>query len=422
MFKDYAAERRPRTEALQTAAQESLTYFENAKRYTHLDPLQFSFYLLTRSGRISYNNLSQRDPYFSGAVTRWFATSIPEPQQKKPATLSGGNIIAPPPIFTPLQLRDLTLANRAVLSPVSTASANEGVPNSTHQDQLVTRAEGGVALVMTEPVAVSALGRITPGDVALYTAEQATAWAKIVETVHTSSEAKIAIQLNHAGRRGSTRPRQAGLDKPLQQGNWPLISASALPYLPYSQIPQEMSRPDMDKVRDEFVQATQMAHKAGFDILQLHFAHGYLLAGFISPLTNTRKDDYGDSLENRIRFPMEVFKAVRAAWPANKPISVALSATDWAKNGFEVDEAVIVAKMLQEQGCDLIEVLAGHTTPNTRPVYGPFFLAPFSDRIRNDVRIATMTAGGITTTNQINTLLAAGRADLCIMNPLHLNN
>jgi anthraniloyl-CoA monooxygenase len=417
VFKDYEAERRPRTDILQAAAQESLIYFENVKRYAHLDPLQFSFYLLARSGRISYNNLSQRDPHFTGAVTRWFAAMAASQQKEKSSTLLGGNIIAPPPMFAPLQLRDLTLANRVVLAPVSTASAEAGIPNSTDQNQLVIRATGGAAMVMTEPVAVSAGGRITPGDVGMYSPEHAAAWTKIVEAVHANSGAKIAVHLNHAGRRGSTRPRQEGLDRPLRHGNWPLLSASPLPYTSHSQTPRQMGRADMDKVRDEFGQAAQMAHKAGFDLLQLHCAHGYLLASFISPLTNTRQDDYGGSLENRLRFPLEVFEAVRAEWPQHKPMSVALSATDWAKDGLEVDEAVIIAKILKAQGCDLIEVLAGHISLNTRPVYGPYFLTPFSDQIRNEVGIATMTSGGITNADQINTILAAGRADLCIMNP-----
>ena len=259
-------------------------------------------------------------------------------------------------------------------------------------------------MVMTEPIAVSAEGRITPGDLGIYNADQATVWADIVEVIHSQSDAKIALQLNHAGRRGSTRPRVMGLDRPLRSGNWPLLSASAKPYTPYSQTPKEMDRADMDKVRDEFVQAAQMAQEAGIDMLQLHFAHGYLLASFLSPLTNIRTDDYGGSLENRVRFPLEVFDSVRAIWPENKPISVAISATDWDTDGFEVDDAVVVVEALQSHGCDLVEVLAGQTTVNTKPVYGPYFLAPFSEQIRNETGLPTMISGGITITDQMNSI------------------
>ena len=420
VFKDFEAERRPRVEILQAAAQESLTYFENVTRYTHLNPLQFTYHLLTRSGRISYNNLNQRDPQFTDAVARWYATSASTQRTDKASTLLGGHIIAPPPMFTPLQLRDMILGNRVILSPISMALAEEGIPNDFHRDQLVTRATGGTAMVMTEPIAISPEGRITPGDLGMYQPEHVTAWVKIVKAIHTQSEAKIVIQLNHAGCRGSTRPRAMGLDRPLRSGNWPLISASPLPYTPYNQTPKEMDRADMDKVRDDFVQAAQMAQEAGFDMLQLHFAHGYLLAGFLSPLTNVRTDDYGGSLEKRMCFPLEVFRAVRAVWPENKPISVAISATDWDTDGFEVDDAVAVVKALQAQGCDLVEVLAGQTTVSAKPVYGPYFLAPFSEQIRNETGIPTIISGGITIPDQINSILAAGRADLCIMNPLHL--
>lgn len=419
VFKDYEAERRPRTQQLQEAAQESLTYFENVKQYTHQDPLQFSFYLLTRSGRISYNNLSQRDPQFTEAVTRWFAATAAKAQKEIAPTRWGGSVIAPPPAFTPLHLRDLALPNRVALAVTSTASAKEGLPADVHRQQLIERAKGGAALIITEPVAVSATGRITPGDVGLYQPEHAAAWAKIIKDIRAHSDAKMAVQLNHAGRRGSTRPRREGLDRPLRQGNWPLLSASALPYTPYSQIPQEMTRDDMDRVKDEFVQAARMAHEVGFDLLELHLAHGYLLASFISPLSNTRSDDYGGSLENRMRYPLEILQAVRAAWPDNQPLSVALAATDWATNGLEFDDTAAIAKMIKTQGCDLMYPLAGQTIPNTKPVYGPYFLAPFSDYLRNDITIPTITSGGITTIDQINSILAAGRADLCIMNPPH---
>lgn len=416
-LKDYEAERRPRVELLQTAAQESRAFFENVKQYLHLEPLQFTFYLLTRSGRISYDSLRLRDPYFSEAVDRWFtaAGSKPRDENRDPV------IIAAPPMFAAFKLRELSLANRVVLRPVSTASAVDGLPNETHAKQLLRRARGA-ALVMTEPVAVSPEGRITPGCAGLYHPDHVTAWGRIVEAVHKNSEAKIALQLNHAGRRGSTRPRQEGLDRPLRQGNWPLLSASSLPYTSQSQPPRQMDRADMDRIGEAFARAGHLAQEAGFDMLQLHFGHGYLLASFMSPLTNRRSDEYGGSLENRLRFPLEIFEAVRAAWPDSKPISVALNASDWANEGLEVDEAVIMAKILKEHGCDLLEALAGQTTPDFKPVYGPAFLAPLSDQIRNEAGIATITSGGITTTDQINSILAAGRADLCVMDPLHLRD
>jgi anthraniloyl-CoA monooxygenase len=413
-LKDYEAERRPRVEMLQAAAHESRTYFENVSHYLHLEPMQFAFYLLTRSGRISYDSLRLRDPSFSDAVDRWFTdTTSPEEQR--------GAIIAPPPMFTPFQLRQMQLSNRVVLAPTASYSAQEGLPNETHLNQLLCRAKGGAALVLTEPVAVSAQGRITSGCAGLYTAQQQAAWANIVKAVHSQSKAKIALQLNHAGRRGSTRPRQQGLDRPLLTGNWPLLSASALPYTPRSQTPAAMSRAEMDKVKDDFIQATHMAHEADFDMLQLHLAHGYLLASFISPLTNIRTDDeYGGPLENRLRYPLEVFEAVRAVWPESKPLAAAIPASDWVNGGFEMDEALILAQMLKERGCDILEPLAGQSVPHPKPVYDPPFLLLYSDQIRNLVNISTLASGGITTTDQINSILGAGRADLCVLSPKQL--
>ncbi|MEM7343875.1 MAG: FAD-dependent monooxygenase [Chloroflexota bacterium] len=417
-FKHYEAERRPRVEMLQAAAQESKTYFENVDRYTHLDPLQFTFHMLTRSGRITYNNLNQRDPHFTDAVTRWFSTKANGPQE----TSLGTPIIAPPPMFTPLQLRELTLSNRVVLSPTAAYAAKDGLPDDTHAKALLEQAKGGAALVISEPVAVLPEGRITTGDMGLYSEKQRAAWADIVTAIHTNSDAKVAIQLNHAGRRGSTRPRTEGLDRPLRQNNWPLLSASPLPYSPASHPPKAMRRTDMNKVKAAFVQSAKFADEAGVDLLQLHFAHGYLLASFLSPLTNQRNDEYGGSFENRQRFPMEIFDAVRAAWPDEKPLSVALSATDWANDGADIEDAITLANQLKDQGCDLVQILAGQTTLVSKPIYGPFYLAPYSERIRNEVGLNTLLGGGITLTDQVNSLLAGGRADLCILDPLHLDS
>jgi anthraniloyl-CoA monooxygenase len=254
----------------------------------------------------------------------------------------------------------------------------------------------------------------------MYDEEHLAAWKKIVDSIHINTPTKIALQLSHAGRRGSTRPRSEGLDRPLLTGNWPLLSASPLPYTPTDQTPKTMDRADMDRVRDEFVRAATLADEAGFDMIQLHFAQGYLLTGFLSPLTNQRQDDYGGSPENRLRFPLEVFDAVRAVWPADKPISVAVPATDWEKGGLGLDDGVAIAEMLKTHGCDLIQALAGQTTPKASPVYGSGFLTPLNDWLRNNAHVPTMTMGHITTTDEVNTILAAGRADLVIMNPLKL--
>lgn len=413
---EYELGRKPAVENFQAAAEESQAYFETIRRYLHLEPTQFTFYLLTRSGRIAYDDLRLRDPQFVADVDGWFATRSTDSR-----TDGASLVVAPPPILTPVALRDLTLPNRVALSPTPTYSAIEGMPNDAHAAQMQRRALAGAGLVVTEPVAVSVEGRITPGDIGFYRAEQGEMWARIVDFIHTNSSAKVAIQLGHAGRRGSTRPRGEGLDRPLREGNWPLLSASPLPYTPHSQVPKEMDRADMDKVRDEFVRAAGMADEAGFDLLQLHFAHGYLLASFISPLTNIRGDDYGGTLENRLRFPLEVFDAVRAVWPGHKPISVALSASDWVDGGFDVDDAVVVATMLKERGCDLVMTFAGQTTIDSHPSYDRGFLTALSDRVRNEAGVPTMTAGNITTVGQVNTILAAGRADLCIMDTPRLD-
>lgn len=436
----YELERRPRVEALQEAADASRIYFENVRRYLHLEPMQFTFHLLTRSTRISYDNLRLRDPYFVDTVDRWFAATAVDRQSEPgnpsavlrtgdgkrekgkkegftsaPLPLRSPTLVAPPPLLTPLRLREMTLPNRVVFAPTSTYSAEDGIPNDAHMRQLVHRASGGAALVMTEPTAVSPEGQITPACIGMYRDDHVVAWTKIVDFIHANSASKVALQLNHAGRRGSTRPRTEGLDRPLRTGNWPLIAASPLPYMAQSQTPKEMDRDDMDQVRDDFVRAAEMAEEAGFDTLQLHFAHGYLLASFISPLTNQRDDEYGGSLENRMRFPLEVFDAVHAVWPEEKPISVAITATDWHRRGSDLDDGAAVAGMLRNHGCDLIQTLAGQTTAYARPTYDPGFLIPYSDWVRNESGVPTMVGGHLTTTDQINTAVAAGRADLCIM-------
>ena len=411
----YEAERRPAVESLQRAAQVSLQWFEDTERYMDLEPIQFAFNLLTRSLRITHDNLRVRDPAFVTKVDRWFAQGAQQ-QSGEPVSLDP----PPPPLFTPFRLRDLVLPNRVVVSPMSMYSAADGMPNDWHLVHIGSRAIGGAGLVMTEMTDVSPEGRITPGCAGLYSPEHVAAWKRIVEFVHTHSEAKIGMQLGHAGRKASTRLAWEGIDEPLEAGNWPIMAPSPLPYHPYGQVPREMNRADMDRVRDQFVRATDGAEAAGFDLLELHFAHGYLLASFISPLTNRRTDEYGAGLQGRMRFPLEVVDAVRRVWPAHKPLSVRISAVDWAPGGLESDAAVEVARLLAAHGVDVVDVSAGQTVPDAKPVYGRQFQTPFSDRIRHEAGIATMAVGNISSYADVNTILAAGRADLVVLARAHL--
>ncbi|MCB8942714.1 MAG: FAD-dependent monooxygenase [Ardenticatenaceae bacterium] len=398
---EYEMERRPRVQNLQEAAQVSRVYFENMKRYTHLEPLQFTFQLLTRSGRITYDNLRTRDPYFVDGVDRWYGTG-----QTKPI------LVQPPPLFTPLTVRESVLPNRVVVATTSGYTAVSGQPDDNHRQQLLQAAQTGAALLLTEPVAVAANGRITSGDVGLYNPAQGAAWREIVAAVHAHSAAKVGVVLNHAGRRGATQPRQRGMDRPLRRDSWELIAPSALPYLPISPVPRVMEEADCQQVCEQFVAAARMAEEAGFDWLQLHMAHGYLLGSFISPLTNRREDVFGGSLENRLRWPLLVLDAVRQVW--SKPLSVALTADDWAKGGMKVADVVGVTAVLREHGCDMIEVLAGQTIADDKPDYQAGFLTSLSDQLRHEGGLPVIVGGYLTTSGEINTLLAAGRADLCI--------
>jgi anthraniloyl-CoA monooxygenase len=411
----YEAERRPAVESLQRAAQVSLQWFEETERYMEMDPIQFGFNLLTRSFRITHDNLRVRDPEYVAGVDRWFATEA-ERQSGVAVPLTP----APPPLFTPFRLRDLVLENRVVVSPMCQYCAEDGTPNDWHLVHLGARAVGGAGLVFTEMTDVSREGRISPGCAGMYAPEHVAAWRRIVDFVHAHSRAKIGMQLGHAGRKGSTRLAWEGMDEPLEEGGWPILAASPIPYFPYSQVPKEMDRDDMRAVRNDFARAAEMAQEAGFDILELHFAHGYLLASFISPLTNRRTDEYGGRLEDRMRFPLEVFDAVREVWPAEKPISVRLSAVDWAPGGLESADAVEVAKLLKAHGCDIVDVSAGQTLPDAKPVYGRQFQTPFSDRIRHEAGMPTMAVGNISSYMDVNTILAAGRADLCVLARAHL--
>jgi anthraniloyl-CoA monooxygenase len=412
----YEEERRPEVEALQRAAQVSLEWFEETERYHgRLEPPQFSVSLLTRSLRVTHDSLRLRDPAFVSKVDRWLAS-----EAERQSRVAVPAAPAPPPMFTPFRLRGLVLPNRVVVSSMCQYSADDGTPDEWHLVHLGSRAVGGAGLVMTEMTDVSREGRISPGCAGMYTREHVTAWKRIVDFVHGHSPAKIGLQLAHAGRKGSTRRLWEGIDEPLDSGNWALVSASPIPYFPHSQVPKAMERAEMDTVRVDFVRATRMAEEAGFDLLELHFAHGYLLASFLSPLTNRRADEYGGSLANRARFPLEIFDAARAAWPEAKPMSVRISATDWAEGGTTPDDAVEVARLLKAHGCDIVDVSAGQTVPEQKPVYGRLFQTPFADRIRHEAGIPTMTVGNIASYADVNSIIAAGRADLCVLARAHL--
>jgi anthraniloyl-CoA monooxygenase len=426
----YEAARRPAVESLQRAAQASLQWFEDTERYMELEPLQFAFTLLTRSLRVTHQNLEVRDPAFVARVDGWFADQAARQVQgvggarvgpREPrAPAAAAPSAPPPPMFTPFRLRDLVLPNRVAVSPMCQYTAEGGMPNDWHLVHLGSRAMGGAGLVFAEMTNVSADARISPGCTGLYTAEHAAAWKRIVAFVHRETSSKIAMQLGHAGRKASTRKSWEGDNEPLPAGNWPIVAPSPIPYYPHSQIPKEMTRADMDAVIADFTRATGHALDAGFDLLEIHMAHGYLLASFISALTNQRTDGYGGPLANRMRFPLEVFDAVRAAWPAEKPMSVRISAVDWYPGGNEPEDAVEVARLLRAHGCDIVDVSAGQTVPDQRPVYGRLFQTPFADRIRHDVGIATMAVGNISSYADVNTILAAGRADLCLLARAHL--
>ncbi|MGB0094091.1 MAG: bifunctional salicylyl-CoA 5-hydroxylase/oxidoreductase [Solirubrobacteraceae bacterium] len=402
----YEAERRPLVESTQRAAQASLEWFEGVGRYVDQEPLRFAFNLLTRSRRVTYGNLRERDAPFVHGVDQVFADSVGVPPR--------------PPMFMPLRLRSLELPNRVVVSAMDMYSAVEGTPSDFHLVHLGARALGGAGLVMTEMICVSAPGRITPGCAGIYRDEHVEAWRRIVTFVHDHGGCAIGAQIGHSGRKGSTKLMWEGIDQPLPDGGWPVIGPSPIPYSPGNQVPRAMTRADMVAVCDQFVQATVAVLEAGFDLLELHCAHGYLLSSFLSPLANARSDEYGGSLENRARFPLEVFDACREVWPAEKPMSVRISATDWVEGGFDPDQAVAFARMLQAHGCDLVDVSSGQVSPLERPAFGRSFQTPFADRISNEVGITTVAVGAIASYDDVNTIVLAGRADLCALARPHL--
>ncbi|QIO32696.1 bifunctional salicylyl-CoA 5-hydroxylase/oxidoreductase [Bradyrhizobium sp. 1(2017)] len=410
----YEHGRREEVEKTQHAADVSLVWFEHVDRFWDFDPVQFAFGVMTRSKAITYDNLKLRAPDFVAEVEKSFARQVHS---------SGFDVDTDRPmvpLFQPLRLREMELANRAVVSPMCMYSAKEGVPTDFHLVHYGSRAIGGAGLIFTEMTCVSRDARITPGCAGLWNDEQEASWRRIVDFVHGNSAAKICLQLGHAGRKGATKLMWDGMDRPLEQGGWEVFSASPLPYFPDSQVPRELDRAGMNAVKEAFVAAAERGERCGFDMLELHCAHGYLLASFISPLTNTRTDDYGGSLENRLRFPREIFEALRAVWPLHKPMSVRISATDWADGGITGDDAVAIARAFAEAGVDLVDVSTGQTVRDAQPIYGRMFQTPFSDQVRNEARVATMCVGNITTADQANTILAAGRADLVALGRPHL--
>ena len=414
----YEARRRPQVESLQRAAQASLQWFEDTERYMSLDPVQFTFSLLTRSLRITHEDLRVRDPAFLARVDESVARDA---ERQVGRSVGAGRRGLPPPMFTPFRLRDLVLPNRVVVSPMCQYVADDGTIGDWHLVHLGSRAMGGAGLVMAEMTDVSREARISPWCAGLYRPEHAAAWKRIVEFVHRETPAAIGVQLGHAGRKGATQRLWEGDNEPLAEGGWALVSASPIPYFAdRSSVPREMTRADMNCAIAAFADAAGLARDAGFDLLEVHMAHGYLLASFISPLTNTRADEYGGSLDNRMRFPLEVFDACRSVWPDEKPMSVRISAVDWMPGGMEPDDAVAVARMLKAHGCDIVDVSAGQTVPDQRPVYGRLFQTPFADRIRHQVGMATMAVGNISSYMDVNTIVAAGRADLCVLARAHL--
>jgi anthraniloyl-CoA monooxygenase len=406
----YHEERNLEVLKLQSAARNRMEWFENVARYARLPPEQFAYSLLTGSQRIGHDNLKARDPGFVARYERWLAgrSGVEDPR---------------PPMFLPFRLRGLELTNRVVVSPMAQYCATDGLPDDWHLVHYGHRALGGAGLLFTEMTCVSPEGRITPGCTGLWNDIQRHAWRSIVDFVHRRTPAKICLQLGHSGRKGSTQLGWEEMDHPLASGNWPLVAPSPLPYFPeLSQAPIEMTRTDLDKVRADFVRATRLGLQAEFDMLELHMAHGYLLASFLSPLTNNRRDQFGGTIHGRLRYPLEVLEAVRAEWPAHKPLSVRISATDWADGGFSEEDLLTITRAFKDAGVDLIDVSTGQTVPWQKPVYGRMWQTPFADKVRNEIGIATMAVGNIYDPDHVNSIIASGRADLCAIARPHLAN
>jgi len=410
-FERYQEERRLDVLRLQSAARNSLEWFEEVERYLDLDPVQFNYSLLTRSQRISHENLRLRDADWLKSAEKWFQDQAGAPADAPVRA----------PMFAPYKMRDMALANRIVVSPMAQYKAVDGCPTDWHLIHYGERAKGGAGLVYTEMTCVSAEGRITPGCPGLYAPEHEAAWRRLTDFVHAETDAKICCQIGHSGRKGSTQVGWEVMDAPLKEGNWELVSASAIPWSDNNAVPRAATREDLDAIKAQFVAAADMAERAGFDMIELHAAHGYLISSFISPVSNQRDDAYGGSLENRLRYPLEVFEAMRAVWPTEKPMSVRISANDWVgEDGVTPQEAVEIAKAFRAAGADIIDVSAGQTSTEAKPVYGRMFQTPFSDRIRNEADIPTMAVGNIYEADHANSILIAGRADLVAVGRPHL--
>jgi anthraniloyl-CoA monooxygenase len=416
----YEEARRTDALRLQNAARNSMEWFENVRRYISLPPEQFAYSLLTRSQRVGHENLRVRDDRYVAAWERWYAGRAAPP----PAGADGNaaQAAAEEPMFTPFRMRGVTLANRVVVAPMDLYSAEDGTPNDFHLVHYGARALGGAGLVMTEMTCVSPEARITLGCTGMYSAEHVAAWRRVTDFVHARSPAKICLQLGHSGPKGATKLMWEGNEEPLGEGGWEAVAPSPAPFRDGMQVPRAMNRADMDRVRDDFVRAARMGADAGFDMVELHCAHGYLLSSFITPVSNRRGDEYGGCLENRLRYPLEVFAAVRAAWPDDRPMSVRISATDWVDDGIDAEASVAVARGFVGAGVDVVHVSAGQTAAHARPVYGRLFQTPYSDRIRNEVGVPTIAVGNITDADQVNAIIAAGRADLCALARPHLTD
>lgn len=414
----YETERRPVVESTQRAAQASCEWFENIDQYVHQEPAQFAFNILTRSRRITHDNLRLRDEAFVGRLDDWYAA-----EEARRGRVPDGPVTAPP-MFQPYRLGPLDLKNRVVVSSMDMYRAADGVPGDFHLVHLGSKALGGAGLVMTEMVCVSPEGRITPGCTGLYTPEQEASWRRVTDFVHAQSDAKIGVQLGHSGRKGSTKLMWEGIDQPLEAGNWEVVAPSPLPYSPANQTPRPLTEADLDTIEQRFADSARAAARAGFDVLELHCAHGYLLSSFLSPLTNHRTDGYGGSLENRLRYPLRVFDAIREVWPAERALSVRISATDWAEGGTDVDDAVEIARAFAEHGVDAVNVSTGQVVSDERPAFGRSYQTPYADRIRNEIGgkygITVIAVGAISSYDDVNSVLLAGRADLVALGRPHL--
>jgi anthraniloyl-CoA monooxygenase len=411
----YEGDRKEEVARLQKTATTSLKWFEDTERYMDMDAIQFTFSMLSRSKRITYENLGRRDPKFIKQVDEFV---VAEARKQSGVNVPDGT----PPMFTPFKLADKIIPNRVVVSPMCQYSATDGTPNDWHMVHLGSRAIGGAGMMWTESTGVSAPGRISPGCTGIYNDEHVAAWKRIVDFVHANSSTVFGIQLSHAGRKSATCiPWEGGYDQPLPEDQaWPIVAASPIPYLEHSQVPKEIDRAEMDVVRDDFVQAAKNAETAGFDMLEVHFAHGYLLGSFISPVTNIRTDEYGGDLAARMKYPLEVLVGVRAVWPKAKPLSVRISAMDWVEGGTNGDDAVEMARMLKDHGVDVVDVSTGQTTTGEDIEFGRMFQTPYAERIRIEAGIPTIAVGAITSGDQVNTIVAAGRSDFCALARPHL--